>query len=115
MLLYAITNRRLLPGDDSARRQHLVRLAAAARYRIARATYTQSWLEAHNGNAVVPARGTVGGYWTQHVPFMTFFMESLPETAQAEILKAAQKNAPLRHELNQGAAAYSWLKAGGYL
>ena len=28
MLLYAITNRRLLPGDDSARRQHLVRLAA---------------------------------------------------------------------------------------
>ena len=90
-------------------------LAAAARYRIARATYTQSWLEAHNGNAVVPGRGTVGGYWTQHVPFMTFFMESLPETAQAEILKAAQKNAPLRHELNQGAAAYSWLKGGGYL
>jgi hypothetical protein len=90
-------------------------LAAAARYRIARATYTQSWLEAHNGNAVVPGRGTVGGYWTQHVPFMAFFMESLPEKAQAEILKAAQKNAPLRQELAQAAGAYSWLKSGGYL
>ncbi len=90
-------------------------LAAAARYRIARATYTQSWLEAHNGNAVVPGRGTVGGYWTQHVPFMAFFMESLPEKAKAEILKAAQKNVPLRQELAQAVGADSWLKSGGYL
>ena len=90
-------------------------ISAAARYRFARSVYAQKWMTAHNGNAVVAGKGTMSGYWNQHAPFMTFFMDSLPPPAQQEILQYARKNATLRAQLKQAANAYPMLHQGGYL
>ncbi len=82
-------------------------MLALARYRIAGGKFANAWLSAH-GTGFVPGVGTVQGAWAEKAPYLSFFLDSLPDFERKAITAQMAKSQAGKRELIN--AANSWQK-----